>query len=240
MRSFSYLLTLGRPEHLGEVRALYAESAIWLGRNKQTDQWSTPWPDPGRHRQHMQDDLLKGRTWLVWDRATVAGTVTLDTREPLTTSGRPVWPARQRYETAVYVRRVIVRRRYAGRAIGAALLDWAAETAMRNHGATLIRVNVWTTNSRLHAYYKRQRFMRCLGRDPAELIGYPAQVLFERKLEEAGKAHIGLLVEAVGDRILSTVGAFTSGPLQLAPGLTCLAYDVKISLDHVRSGQPAA
>jgi GNAT superfamily N-acetyltransferase len=216
VRSFPYTLAQGGPDDLGEVRALYRESATWLGRDKQTDQWSRPWPDPGRHRQHMEDDLLKGRTWLVWDRPTVAATITLDTSEPLTASGGPVWPTHKRHETALYVRRVIVRRCYAGLGIGAALLDWGAEAAMRKHRAALIRVNVWTTNSDLHTYYKQQHFTRCRGRDPAELIDYPAQVLFERELEQAGKAHIGLVVEAVGERVLSAVDAFRPAPLQLA------------------------
>jgi GNAT superfamily N-acetyltransferase len=77
----------------------------------------------------MRNDLLEGKTWLVWDHATAAGTITLDTEEPLTASGRPVWPAGDGHEMAVYVRRCIVRRRYAGRGIGAALLDWAGEVA---------------------------------------------------------------------------------------------------------------
>src|ERR1051326_6770921 len=122
VRSFPYTLAQSGPEDLGEVRALYSESATWLGRDKQTDQWSRPWPDPDRHRQHMEDDLLKGRTWLGWDRATVAATITLDTREPLTASGGPVWAAHKRHETALYVRRVIVRRCYADLGIGAAPL----------------------------------------------------------------------------------------------------------------------
>ena len=62
---------------------------------------------------------------------------------------------------ALYVRRVVVARSYSGLGLGAALLDWAADVAKSDHGAALIRIDVWTTNLELHAYYEGQRFTRC-------------------------------------------------------------------------------
>jgi GNAT superfamily N-acetyltransferase len=144
----------------------------------------------------MRNDLLDGKTWLVWDDATVAGTITLDIEEPRAADGKPVWPAHNRHGLAVYVRRVIVRRRYAHLGIGAALLDWAAEAAKRDHGATRIRVDVWTTNRALHAYYQRQGFTRCPPPDPWDRIDYPSQALFERQIEQAGEDHAKLFVQA--------------------------------------------
>jgi len=193
--SVPYTLSPATAEDLGEVRRLFRETARWLRRTKHTDQWSRPWPNRAQHRERMRNDLLGGKTWLVWDDATVAGTITLDIEEPRAAGGKPVWPAHKRHEPAVYVRRVIVRRRYAYLGIGAALLDWAAEAAKRNHGATLIRLDAWTTNPRLHVYYEQQRFTRCPGHDPTELANYPAQALFEREIEQAGQAHTRLFVE---------------------------------------------
>jgi len=144
----------------------------------------------------MLNDLVMGKTWLVWDDRKVAGTITLDTEEPFAAHGRPLWPTHKRHELAVYVRRVVVRRAYAGLGIGAALLDWAAHVANRNHGATLIRIDAWTTNPGLHAYYEGQRFTRCQGRDPRELVNYPSQALFEREIDRSGSAHAKLFVEA--------------------------------------------
>ena len=144
----------------------------------------------------MRTDLLEGKTWLVWDDATVAGTITLDTEEPRAAGGKPVWPAHNRHGLAMYVRRVIVGRRYAHLGIGAALLDWAAETAKREHGATRICVDVWTTNRALHAYYQRQGFDRCPPPDPGDPIDYPSQALFERQIEQAGEGHAKLFVQA--------------------------------------------
>ena len=217
---FPYTLTPGAPEDLGEVSRLFRESAKWLGRNKQTDQWSRPWPDHVRHLERMQNDLREGKTWLVWDNAAAAGTITLDTEEPLAASGKPVWPAHKGHEMAVYVRRVIVHRCYAGLGIGAALLDWAAEVANRNHGARLIRVDAWTTNPRLHSYYEQQRFTRCPGRDQAELANYPAQALFEREIERADRAHTRLFVEVADARRHRSRWRVPSSRTQLTPGMT--------------------
>lgn len=125
-------------------------------------------------------------TWIVWDGTTAAGTITVDTEEPLDLNERPVWPDHKRHEPALYVRRVIVSRRYAGIGLGAALLDWAADVAKRNHEAALIRLDVWTTNEELHAYYARQRFTRRNGRAPRELANYPSQALFEREVNWSG------------------------------------------------------
>jgi GNAT superfamily N-acetyltransferase len=75
-----------------------------------------------------------------------------------------------------------VSRSYSGIGLGAALLDWAAEVAKTDHRAALIRIDVWTTNRALHAYYEEQRFLRRAGRDPRELANYPSQALFEREV----------------------------------------------------------
>ena len=168
------------------MRRLVSEAAEWLRTSKDTDQWAKPWPDRAGQRERILNDLLKGKTWLVWDGTVTAATITIDTDEPLDLSEQQVWPPQGRHVPALYVRRVVVSRRYAGIGLGAALLDWAADVARRDHEATLIRIDVWTTNTELHAYYERQRFVRCAGRDPQELVGYPSQALFEREVDRSG------------------------------------------------------
>ncbi len=144
----------------------------------------------------MLNDLLKRKTWLVYDGTAAVGTITIDTEEPLSADERPVWPARKRGERALYVRRVIVSRSHSGLGLGAALLDWAAHVAHRDYGAPLIRVDVWTTNRDLHAFYERQRFIRQAGRTPHELGDYPSQALFERQIDHSGSEYTRLLAEA--------------------------------------------
>jgi GNAT superfamily N-acetyltransferase len=208
----SYLvLRPAKPENQNEVHKLTREAADWLRRYRDTDQWSKPWP--GRDRR-MRNDLLRGKTWLVWDDTTAAGTITIDPEEPTDAYGRPVWPTHKRHELALYVRRVIVSRSYAGIGLGARLLDWAADVAMRDYGAALIRVDVWTTNRKLHAYYRTQRFTRVEGRDPRELADYPSQALFEREANQARSDYTKLLIEEDGrasGSLASEAAAGTSG-----------------------------
>jgi GNAT superfamily N-acetyltransferase len=183
------------PGNLKEVRGLVREAAEWLRTSKDTDQWASPWPDRAGQRERILNDLLKGKTWIVWDGTTAAATITVDTEEPLDLNEQPVWPAHKRHEPALYLRRVIVSRRYAGLGLGAALLDWAAAVAKRDHDVQLIRVDVWTTNTDLHTYYEGQRFIRSEGRDPRELTNYPSQALFERAVNRPRSNYTQLFTE---------------------------------------------
>lgn len=183
------------PGDLDQVRGLVRDAADWLRRSKDTDQWARPWPDRVKHKERMLNDLIKGKTWIVWDGTTAGATITIDTEEPLDLNEQSIWPEDKRHEPALYVRRVIVRRGYDGEGLGAALLDWAADVAERDYGISLIRIDVWTTNTELHAYYKRQHFARCPGRDPAELTGYPSQALFEREAGRWGSDYTTIFTE---------------------------------------------
>jgi GNAT superfamily N-acetyltransferase len=173
-------LEFAGPGDLEVVAGLVLEAADWLG-SKGSDQWQEPWPDRAAHRERILNDLLKGKTRVLRDGVITAATITIDTEEPLVGNEWPVWPSDKSPKPAVYVRRVVVGRRYARRGLGAALLDWAAAVAKRDHGAELIRVDVWTTNETLHAYYKGQHFTRCP--DPQGLGDYPSQALFERAVD---------------------------------------------------------
>lgn len=192
---FPFVLRLAAAEDLDKVRGLVREAAAWLRTSKNTDQWAKPWPDRTGQRERIVNDLLKGKTWLVWDDTTAVATITIGTEEPLDANEQPIWPSHKGREPALYVRRVIVRRSHAGLGLGAALLDWAANAARRDHKATLIRIDVWTTNRDLHAYYERQHFSRCEGRDPRELHNYPSQALFERNVERPESDYTKLFIE---------------------------------------------
>jgi GNAT superfamily N-acetyltransferase len=180
--TYPFVLRPAVPGDLEAVRRLVREAATWL-RTKGTDQWARPWPDPAGHRERILNDLLKGKTWIVWDGTTAAATITIDTDEPLDLNDQPVWPAHKNREPALYVRRVIVSRNYAGMKLGTGLLDWAAEVAQREHGAAVLRIDVWTTNLNLHAYYERRSFTRHEGRESRETADYPSQALFERNVK---------------------------------------------------------
>lgn len=183
------------PGDLDKVVRLVREAADWLG-SKRIDQWQKPWPDRAGHRERILNDLFKGKTWLVRGGNTTAATITIDTDEPLDAEERPVWPAEENRRAVLYVRRVIVSRRYARLGLGAALLDWAADVAKRDHGAELIRIDVRTTNVKLHAYYEGQRFTRCP--DPQGLGDYPSQALFQRRVDVPGSEFTKLFITEEG------------------------------------------
>lgn len=64
--------------------------------------------------------------------------------------------------------------------LGARLLDWAGDIGARVHEARWIRIDVWTTNRRLHAYYRKQGFRFSGLRDLDDDPDYPSRALFER------------------------------------------------------------
>jgi GNAT superfamily N-acetyltransferase len=181
------------PADVDVVLQLAREAAQWL-RGKDTDQWARPWPDPERREQRIQRDIAAGKTWILWDDMTGTATVTVDKQDTIALAGHRVWPEHRLAEPALYVRRMIVRRSYAGLDLGAGLLDWATSVATRELGTALLRIDVWTDNRGLHAYYEGQGFTLCEIRDPAELPDYPARALFERRINPNGHSRVGVVL----------------------------------------------
>lgn len=169
-------LTLRRAiEHDHDLIAgLIDGAAEWL-RTRNTDQWAQPWPSLEDRSHRILRDLRAGRTWIAWDDGSPAATITADSDD------NSIWPEETRREQAVYACRLVVNRSYAGRGIGAELLNWAAIRGRRRQGARWIRVDVWTTNRALHAYYRQQGF---------DFYGfcervdeYPSAALFQKATE---------------------------------------------------------
>jgi GNAT superfamily N-acetyltransferase len=61
-------------------------------------------------------------------------------------------PPKKRRNRRCVPHKLTVARAYAGRGLGVELLDWAGNRAAVN-GAKWLRVDVWTTNSKLQQYY---------------------------------------------------------------------------------------
>jgi GNAT superfamily N-acetyltransferase len=174
------------------ILELYTEATEWL-RGKNTDQWAKAWPNDRMRHERVRRDIADGKTWMVLDEKTIVGTITLDKEAPVDFASNYVWPAERRAETALYVRRMIVRRSHAGQGLGAGLLDWATDVAKQELRTTLLRIDVWTTNQKLHDYYRNQGFTFCEFRDPAALPDYPARALFERRINPNGHSRAALL-----------------------------------------------
>jgi len=160
---------------LDVITGLIDEAAGWL-RTKNTDQWAQPWPSEEDRSDRILTDLLAGKTCIAWDGDTPVATITASAED------NPIWPAETQRERAVYVCRLVVRRSYSGQDLGAMLLDLAGISAKQAIGARWIRVDVWTTNRALHAYYMQQGFEFCGFAENAD--HYPAAALFQKSTDD--------------------------------------------------------
>src|SRR5215470_13032984 len=187
------LLVLRRatPGDFEAVRSLLREASLWLG-TRNTDQWAVPWPDENGRNTNIKRAIRAGRTWIVLhDQSQPAATLTVSPNH------HGIWPEADGRDPAVYVRRITVSRRFAGQGLGSQLLDWAGLRASGEYGARWVRVDVWTTNSRLHRYYEDQGFEEC-GRSP--IPGYPSAKLFQKPVDEIKPIDAPLFREDPQDR----------------------------------------
>jgi len=161
----------------GAVSGLREEARQWL-RTRSTDQWAKPWPSEDAREKRILAAIRAGRTWIAWDGIIPAATITASPNH------HGIWPEENRRDPAVYIRRLVVsrNRKYAGHGLGAQLLDWAGLRASREYGARWVRADVWTTNTKLHDYYRDQRFEFC---GFCEWIAdYPSAALFQKPVDE--------------------------------------------------------
>jgi GNAT superfamily N-acetyltransferase len=164
-------LRRGAGHNHDEIVGLVRSAAEWLRGDNDVDQWAQPWPGQQDRSQRIRRDLDEGKTWLLRDNGVAVATITADPQDSR------FWPVERQHEPAVYVRRLVVRRDYAGRRLGAALMDWAGLRALRCYAAQWIRADVWRTNKKLHSYYEAQGFVSCgLCNDP----DYPSGALFQK------------------------------------------------------------
>jgi GNAT superfamily N-acetyltransferase len=182
-------LCRARPHDLGAVSALLREASLWL-RTKHTDQWAEDWPSEDSRRERVRAAIRAGRTWIAWGAVLPAATVTASPNH------HGIWPEENRRDLAVYVRRLVVSRKYAGLGLGAQLLDWAGRRADRQYGARWIRVDVWTTNTALHEYYRNQGFEFC--GFCQTITDYPAAALFQKRTDEIARPSFPLFQETEG------------------------------------------
>jgi GNAT superfamily N-acetyltransferase len=172
MEDSPLLLRRATERDLDVITGLIDEAADWL-RTKNTDQWAQPWPSEEDRSHRILKDLQAGKSWIVWDKGgSPTATITADTEDS------PIWPKETLRDRAVYVSRLVVSRGHAGQGIGAGLLDWAGLRAKSRFGARWVRIDVWTTNTALHAYYRQQGFEFC---GFSEAINHrPSAALFQK------------------------------------------------------------
>jgi ribosomal protein S18 acetylase RimI-like enzyme len=91
-------------------------------------------------------------------------------------------------DSAAYLSRLVVARRFAGLRIGADLLNWACDYARDKHKAELVRIDVWTGNFALHSYYRAQGFQQ---QEYCRDTSYPSGARFQRSTSRRPEGRYG-------------------------------------------------
>lgn len=185
----SYRIRRARPDELDVVLGLIDHAAHWLRSQKSTSQWARPWPSPDGRRKRVYEALLDGQTWLLFDGDHPIGTVSIKL-----IGHEELWTPEERRTEAVYLHRLVIDRAYAGDGLGAELIDWAGRKgASLQRNAELIRIDVWTDNTDLHAYYRRQGFKDVAIRTTSDKT--PSGALFQKPLPSSPPARPSRIIE---------------------------------------------
>lgn len=162
-------------DDLNLICRLRLQRASWLAA-RGSDQWSTEAAGLSidYFAQAVGRALTLGETWIAEVNGAPAGTITVNDR-----ADEQLWTERELADSLI-VHYLIVDLRYAGAGVGNRLLAHAAALT-RDRGRQWVRLDAWTTNSDLHAYYQRAgfRLARIAGPDSAS----PSCALFERHVD---------------------------------------------------------
>ncbi|GGL23904.1 GNAT family N-acetyltransferase [Nocardia jinanensis] len=163
-------------DDLDLIRRLRLQRASWLAA-RGSDQWST-------EASGLSIDYFAGavsravaawETWIAEVNGEPAATITINDR-----ADRELWTHAELAD-ALIVHYLIVDLRFAGHGIGRRLLAHAAALA-RAHGRHWVRLDAWTANAELHAYYRRAGFRLARVADPRDPS--PSCALFERHVDD--------------------------------------------------------
>ncbi|MFJ2218270.1 GNAT family N-acetyltransferase [Streptomyces sp. NPDC101062] len=143
------------------LRQFRTDAAAWLSA-RGSDQWSTAYPD-----ELLLASVQAGNVYLVHQTPATdpVATVTLDRlADPV------LWTDTEAKQPALYVRKLTLATPGRGAGLGSRLLDWCGDRAA-SAGATWLRLDAWTTNTRLHTYYEHLGFRHVRTIDAPEAYG---------------------------------------------------------------------
>ncbi len=133
-------------EHLDPFVDLLEDLGAWLW-SQGIEQWA---PGSNRAQRPLFERFLnEGVLAMACDRGRIAGGCIV-TREPTAE-----WA--ERPGAAGYLHKLAVARSFAGRGLGAELLDWA-ERWTRSQGLAALRLDCWDGNEALRGYYREAGF----------------------------------------------------------------------------------
>ncbi|MFF0491321.1 GNAT family N-acetyltransferase [Nocardia sp. NPDC003482] len=160
---------------LGTICRLRLQRTAWLAE-RGSDQWTRQGRGLPieRFARQVGRAVRAGETWMAEVDGEPAGTVTINDR-----ADEGLW-APGELADAVIVHYMIVDVAHSGHGVGSALLSHAAAQARATH-RTWVRLDAWTTNTDLHAYYHRAGFR--LARIAGPEADGPSTALFERRAD---------------------------------------------------------
>ncbi|MFI5856003.1 GNAT family N-acetyltransferase [Streptomyces parvulus] len=135
-----------QPNDLAKLLDFREEAAAWLSRLG-TDQWQRPYP-----AEKLLATIEAGEVFMVRDGDATAATITLT---PEAEAG--LWTVEELRQPSLFINKLTVARTHADQNLGGRLLDWAGDRGYRA-GVSWLRLDAWTTNTDLQAYYLRQGF----------------------------------------------------------------------------------
>lgn len=146
------IITRAAPADIDAIMAWRRERTAWL-RELGEDQWPYPLP-----RKAVAATVMAGQTWMVWAGDVRVATITLaagadvDALWKPDLEPEPLWYPEDDVSDALYAAKMLVPRSQSAQNLGAEMLDWAGGRAFEA-GLSWLRLDAWTTNTRLHAYY---------------------------------------------------------------------------------------
>ena len=142
-------IRMASPEDLERLVALYQSAQRWLAENG-SDQWAKNTVE--KTRGGLAASIARQECYVAELDGEPIGMITVDHF-----ADSEFWKPADDPGEALYVHRMVVDRKVAGRNIGALLLDWATDLASQN-GKRWLRLDAWRTNEALRSYYIRQGF----------------------------------------------------------------------------------
>jgi GNAT superfamily N-acetyltransferase len=166
-----YCIRLAGKADFEQIMSLLDEAISWLG-HLGLDQWQE---NRDRQQQHVETDIDAATLFVVENLGKIVATITVDDL-----ADTDFWINEDEPLSALYVHRMAVARAHAGIGLGAAMLDWAAGQVERC-GRSCIRLDAWSTNDKLHRYYKQLGFTMVRNHS---VEGRGSGALFERAATE--------------------------------------------------------
>ena len=132
------------PDDIDDVLAVLNEAARWLA-----SRGINQWPTDGFPRELIAGDIARSEVYIARRERRAVGTFTLQWNDEL------FWPGAN--EAAGYIHRIAVRRD--ARGLGTELIKFA-ERATAATGRKILRLDCFSGNEALCAYYERAGFVR--------------------------------------------------------------------------------